>query len=220
MTISDPQVMRALAHPARIAIMEYLSTPRSGGTATEWPRSAGCRRARPATTCGRWPSPAWSRRRRAGATRGSGCGARPAECWSRPGRGPARRRGRPSRRWSRRIRPGTRSGCGRGCGTPADEPAEWYAGPGMTALLLTAEELAGVNDGGGRRCSGRTAAAWRPRDGRPSRPAPARSVRHVADVAVSGLSNAATSMPEVDQPRIGVASISCEALFSKYVLHV
>ncbi|MFJ6196596.1 ArsR/SmtB family transcription factor [Micromonospora sp. NPDC092111] len=35
LTISDPQVMRALAHPARIAIMEYLSTREGGGTATE-----------------------------------------------------------------------------------------------------------------------------------------------------------------------------------------
>ncbi|MDM4722061.1 helix-turn-helix domain-containing protein [Micromonospora sp. WMMA1363] len=35
MTISDPQVMRALAHPARISIMEYLSTRADGATATE-----------------------------------------------------------------------------------------------------------------------------------------------------------------------------------------
>ncbi|MEU5788179.1 metalloregulator ArsR/SmtB family transcription factor [Micromonospora purpureochromogenes] len=35
MTISDPQVMRALAHPARIAIMEHLSTREAGATATE-----------------------------------------------------------------------------------------------------------------------------------------------------------------------------------------
>ncbi|MER6593545.1 metalloregulator ArsR/SmtB family transcription factor [Micromonospora purpureochromogenes] len=35
MTISDPQVMRALAHPARIAIMEHLSTREGGATATE-----------------------------------------------------------------------------------------------------------------------------------------------------------------------------------------
>ncbi|MEV0152920.1 metalloregulator ArsR/SmtB family transcription factor [Micromonospora sp. NPDC050686] len=34
-TISDPQVMRALAHPARISIMEYLSTLDGGATATE-----------------------------------------------------------------------------------------------------------------------------------------------------------------------------------------
>jgi DNA-binding transcriptional ArsR family regulator len=35
MTITDPQVMRALAHPARLAIMEYLSTSGAGVTATE-----------------------------------------------------------------------------------------------------------------------------------------------------------------------------------------
>ncbi|NYF56417.1 ArsR/SmtB family transcription factor [Micromonospora purpureochromogenes] len=35
MTISDPQVMRALAHPARIAIMEHLNTREGGATATE-----------------------------------------------------------------------------------------------------------------------------------------------------------------------------------------
>ncbi|MFF0315376.1 ArsR/SmtB family transcription factor [Micromonospora sp. NPDC005252] len=33
--VSDPQVMRALAHPARIAIMEYLHSQVGGGTATE-----------------------------------------------------------------------------------------------------------------------------------------------------------------------------------------
>jgi DNA-binding transcriptional ArsR family regulator len=34
MTISDPQVMRALAHPARLAIMEHLSTTGEAVTAT------------------------------------------------------------------------------------------------------------------------------------------------------------------------------------------
>ncbi|MGW1056695.1 ArsR/SmtB family transcription factor [Micromonospora sp. NBC_01412] len=34
-TISDPQVMRALAHPARLAIMEHLSSLPGGVTATE-----------------------------------------------------------------------------------------------------------------------------------------------------------------------------------------
>ncbi|MER7455571.1 metalloregulator ArsR/SmtB family transcription factor [Micromonospora sp. NPDC126480] len=34
-TISDPQVMRALAHPARIAILEHLSTNEGGATATD-----------------------------------------------------------------------------------------------------------------------------------------------------------------------------------------
>jgi DNA-binding transcriptional ArsR family regulator len=35
LTIRDPQVMRALAHPARLAIMEHLSTTGSAVTATE-----------------------------------------------------------------------------------------------------------------------------------------------------------------------------------------
>jgi len=34
-TISDPQVMRALAHPARLAIMEHLSSTGASVTATE-----------------------------------------------------------------------------------------------------------------------------------------------------------------------------------------
>lgn len=34
-TISDPQVMRALAHPARLAIMEHLTTTGAAVTATE-----------------------------------------------------------------------------------------------------------------------------------------------------------------------------------------
>ena len=33
--ITDPQVMRALAHPARIEIMEYLASTGAGVTATE-----------------------------------------------------------------------------------------------------------------------------------------------------------------------------------------
>ncbi|GAA3760628.1 helix-turn-helix domain-containing protein [Plantactinospora mayteni] len=35
MMISDPQVMRALAHPARLAIMEHLTTTGAAVTATE-----------------------------------------------------------------------------------------------------------------------------------------------------------------------------------------
>lgn len=34
-TVTDPQLMRALAHPARLAILEHLSTTRSTATATE-----------------------------------------------------------------------------------------------------------------------------------------------------------------------------------------
>ena len=41
MTISDPQVMRALAHPARMAIMEHLGTLEGGATATECAEIAG-----------------------------------------------------------------------------------------------------------------------------------------------------------------------------------
>ncbi|HEY0698158.1 MAG TPA: winged helix-turn-helix domain-containing protein [Micromonospora sp.] len=41
MTISDPQVMRALAHPARLAIMEYLGSTGRGATATECAEVAG-----------------------------------------------------------------------------------------------------------------------------------------------------------------------------------
>ncbi|MFU8872184.1 ArsR/SmtB family transcription factor [Micromonospora sp. SL4-19] len=40
-TISDPQVMRALAHPARMAIMEHLGTVEGGATATECAEIAG-----------------------------------------------------------------------------------------------------------------------------------------------------------------------------------
>ncbi|MEU2613044.1 winged helix-turn-helix domain-containing protein [Micromonospora sp. NPDC007271] len=40
-TISDPQVMRALAHPARMAIMEHLCTVEGGATATECAEIAG-----------------------------------------------------------------------------------------------------------------------------------------------------------------------------------
>ncbi|MEU4677524.1 metalloregulator ArsR/SmtB family transcription factor [Micromonospora sp. NPDC023737] len=39
--ISDPQVMRALAHPARLAIMEHLSALQEGATATESAEVAG-----------------------------------------------------------------------------------------------------------------------------------------------------------------------------------
>lgn len=41
MTITDPQVMRALAHPARLAIMEYFSTTGASMTATEGARVVG-----------------------------------------------------------------------------------------------------------------------------------------------------------------------------------
>jgi DNA-binding transcriptional ArsR family regulator len=41
MTITDPQVMRALAHPARLAIMEELGTSGAALTATEAAEVAG-----------------------------------------------------------------------------------------------------------------------------------------------------------------------------------
>ncbi|MEJ3748291.1 helix-turn-helix domain-containing protein [Actinomycetes bacterium KLBMP 9797] len=41
MTITDPQVMRALAHPARLAIMEYLSSTGASVTATEGAQVVG-----------------------------------------------------------------------------------------------------------------------------------------------------------------------------------
>ncbi|SCG47158.1 ArsR/SmtB family transcription factor [Micromonospora inositola] len=40
-TISDPEVMRALAHPARLAIMEHLGSLEGGATATECAEIAG-----------------------------------------------------------------------------------------------------------------------------------------------------------------------------------
>jgi DNA-binding transcriptional ArsR family regulator len=40
-TISDPKVMRALAHPARLAIMEHLSSTEEAVTATECAEMAG-----------------------------------------------------------------------------------------------------------------------------------------------------------------------------------
>jgi DNA-binding transcriptional ArsR family regulator len=41
MTITDPQLMRALAHPARVAILEHLSSSDSVATATECAEVAG-----------------------------------------------------------------------------------------------------------------------------------------------------------------------------------
>ncbi|MGC5031559.1 ArsR/SmtB family transcription factor [Micromonospora sp. DT229] len=40
-TISDPQTLRALAHPARLAIMEHLATTEGAVTATECAEVAG-----------------------------------------------------------------------------------------------------------------------------------------------------------------------------------
>ncbi|GGO05373.1 ArsR/SmtB family transcription factor [Micromonospora parathelypteridis] len=149
MTISDPQVMRALAHPARIAIMEYLGSRESGGTATECAEIVGLS-----------PS-ATSYHLRALAKFGLVEQA--------PSRGDARERvwrvvsaswmvdaGRDAEPTARaaeqavveahavlgmeRIRDWSRRA--------GDEPAEWYdkALFNDTLLLLTAEELAGLNE--------------------------------------------------------------------------
>ncbi|MET7673175.1 ArsR/SmtB family transcription factor [Micromonospora luteifusca] len=149
MTISDPQVMRALAHPARIAIMEYLSSRESGGTATECAEIVGLS---PSATSyhlralakfglvEQAPSRGDARERVwrvatvslvVDAGRNAGPAARAAEqavVEAHAVRGMER-----IRDWSRRA---------------GDEPAEWYdkALFNDTLLLLTAEELAGLNE--------------------------------------------------------------------------
>ncbi|MET8120575.1 metalloregulator ArsR/SmtB family transcription factor [Micromonospora sp. NPDC005189] len=149
MMISDPQVMRALAHPARIAIIEYLSSRDGGGTATELAEIAELS-----------PS-ATSYHLRALAKFGLVEQA--------PSRGDAR-----ERVW-RAVSPGVMFDAGRAAGPEAraaeqalveahaardmerirdwlrragSEPAEWYevALFSDTLLLLTAEEMAGVNE--------------------------------------------------------------------------
>lgn len=149
MTISDPQVMRALAHPARIAIMEYLSSREGGGTATELAEIAELS-----------PS-ATSYHVRALAKFGLVEQA--------PSRGDAR-----ERVW-RAVSPSVMFDAGRAAGPEAraaeqalveahvardmerirdwsrragSEPAEWYevALFSDALLLLTAEEMAGVNE--------------------------------------------------------------------------
>ncbi|MET8256408.1 winged helix-turn-helix domain-containing protein [Micromonospora sp. NPDC005205] len=149
MTISDPQVMRAMAHPARIAIMEYLNSRESGGTATECAEIVGLS-----------PS-ATSYHLRALAKFGLVEQA--------PSRGDAR-----ERLW-RVSSPSVLVEAGRDAGPEAraaeralveahavrdiertrdwlrragDEPAEWYNTTlfADTLLLLTAEELSGLND--------------------------------------------------------------------------
>ncbi|MCI4063750.1 winged helix-turn-helix domain-containing protein [Micromonospora sp. R77] len=148
MTISDPQVMRALAHPARIAIMEHLSTREAGATATECAEIAGLS---PSATSyhlralakfglveqapsrgdarervWRTFSPHWM----VDAGRGAGPDARAAE--QAVVEAHAARDLERTRDWLRRA---------------GDEPAEWYdtALFSDTLLLLTAEELAELN---------------------------------------------------------------------------
>ncbi|MET8353723.1 MULTISPECIES: ArsR/SmtB family transcription factor [unclassified Micromonospora] len=149
MMISDPQVMRALAHPARIAIMEYLSSREGGGTATECAEIAGLS---PSATSyhlralakfglveqapsrgdarervWRTPSPSWM----VDAGREAGPEARAAE--QALVEAHAVRAMERTRDWLRRA---------------GDEPAEWYdtALFNDTLLLLTAEELAELNE--------------------------------------------------------------------------
>ncbi|MBM7492013.1 DNA-binding transcriptional ArsR family regulator [Micromonospora luteifusca] len=149
MTISDPQVMRALAHPARIAIMEYLNSREGGATATECAEIVGLS---PSATSyhlrslakfglvEQAPSRGDARERVwqvvtvslvVDAGRDAGPAARAAEqavVEAHAVRGMER-----IRDWSRRA---------------GDEPAEWYdkALFNDTLLLLTADELAGLNE--------------------------------------------------------------------------
>ncbi|MEU8152470.1 winged helix-turn-helix domain-containing protein [Micromonospora sp. NPDC048986] len=149
MTISDPQVMRAMAHPARIAIMEYLNSRESGGTATECAEIVGLS---PSATSYHlralakfglveqapsrgdarerlWRVPSVSVLVEAG--RDAGPEARAAE--QALVEAHAVRAMERTRDWLRRA---------------GDEPAEWYdtALFSDTLLLLTAEELAELNE--------------------------------------------------------------------------
>ncbi|MEV4199833.1 metalloregulator ArsR/SmtB family transcription factor [Micromonospora globbae] len=147
--ISDPQVMRALAHPARLTIMEHLSSLPAGATATECAEivgqspSATSYHLRELAKAG-LVEPAPSRgdaRERVWRTVGSswevdaGRDAEPdavaaqtalIEAWL--GRELDRSRG-----WLRRA---------------STEPPEWYAAARLfdSQLLLTAEELTELND--------------------------------------------------------------------------
>ncbi|MET8039607.1 winged helix-turn-helix domain-containing protein [Micromonospora sp. NPDC005215] len=147
--ISDPQVMRALAHPARIAIMEYLTAHHGGGTATECAEVVGLS---PSATSyhlralakfglvEQAPSRGDARERvwrvasgslLVDAGRDAGPAARAAE--QAVVEAYAARAMERVRDWSRRA---------------GDEPAEWYDNAlfNDTLLLLTAEELAGLNE--------------------------------------------------------------------------
>ncbi|MER7888765.1 metalloregulator ArsR/SmtB family transcription factor [Micromonospora sp. NPDC094482] len=148
-TISDPQVMRALAHPARLAIMDHLSSLPGGATATECAEIVGqspsatsyhLRELAKAGLVEPAPSRGDARERiwrtvSASWTVDAGRGAEPEtraaeraliEAWF------ARDLER-SRDWLRRA---------------PDEPAEWYDVARLTdsQLLLTAAELKEVNE--------------------------------------------------------------------------
>lgn len=146
--ISDPQVMRALAHPARIAIIEYLSSREGGGTATECAEIVGLS---PSATSYHLralakfglveQAPSRDARERVWRTsnvswmvdagREAGPEARAAE--QALVEAHAVRAMERTRDWLRRA---------------GDEPAEWYdvALFNDTLVLLTAEELAELNE--------------------------------------------------------------------------
>ncbi|WBB65452.1 helix-turn-helix domain-containing protein [Micromonospora sp. WMMD812] len=148
-TISDPQVMRALAHPVRLAITEYLSSLPDGATATECAEIVGqspsatsyhLRELAKAGLIEPAPSRGDARERvwrtvSASWTVDAGRGVEPetraaeralVEAWL------ARDLER-SRDWLRRA---------------PDEPAEWYDAARLAdiQLLLTPDELAELNE--------------------------------------------------------------------------
>ncbi|MGC4877509.1 ArsR/SmtB family transcription factor [Micromonospora sp. DT43] len=147
--VSDPQVMRALAHPARIAIMEYLNSREGGGTATECAEIVGLS---PSATSyhlralakfglvEQAPSRGDARERvwrttssslMVDAGHGAGRDARAAE--QAVVEAHAVLAMERTRDWSRRA---------------GDEPAEWYDAVmfNEAMLVLTAEELVGLNE--------------------------------------------------------------------------
>ncbi|MFC0007863.1 winged helix-turn-helix domain-containing protein [Micromonospora siamensis] len=149
MTISDPQVMRALAHPARLSIMEHLSTLEGGATATECAELVGLS---PSATSyhlralarfglvEQAPSRGDARERvwrtvsqswMVDAGRDAGPEARAAEATLVEAH--TARDAERTRDWLRRA---------------GDEPPEWYAATlfNDSLLLMTAEELAELND--------------------------------------------------------------------------
>jgi DNA-binding transcriptional ArsR family regulator len=143
-TITDPQVMRALAHPARLGILEHLSSIEGSSTATELAEVVGLS---PSATSYHLRALAkWEMVEEA------------------PGRGDARERRWRSRQIGFNVEPGrtaapeVRAAEGalvdafllrqddrvRGwLAQEANEPDEWYRAAGMseTVLLMTAEEL-------------------------------------------------------------------------------
>jgi DNA-binding transcriptional ArsR family regulator len=146
--IRDPQVMRALAHPARLAIMEELQGGRTG-TATEL-----------AQVCGLSPS-ATSYHLRALAKAGlveeaPSRGDGRERVWQTQVRGftiePAPGASRDTRQAERELTDAfldrEEERVRRWLARSGDEPQEWYAASAISEgiLLLTAEELNALND--------------------------------------------------------------------------